>query len=197
MDYLKGRKWDDCKTPVPLVKSHMTVSDGSLKLDLFSVPERVSNNHVMSLFNLACMPHTKAFLYEIPFARCVEHAPDIIVGFAPHPDARDIVVDVRVSLEPKRILDLQAWTCRVSAKDECTPFLYGEFPFPKVRFFDSKITLACGSRLKPSIICANVQCVERRRLALANLFLPEGEPLFPSLRARVSGREDIVLRRSL
>jgi hypothetical protein len=211
MDYLysdlKNGKWGRLSDPINIIKTYIDIDElGYVTFRVYPVPSSLINTFGMSIFNMVCNLNVKSFMFEIPFTQHIRCTPDIVVGFIPHPDATDIV-NVKVTLEPitKPFLSIffkeyqcVQWHCQIQPKiyKEYTPFLYGAFPFPMIRYKTHSVKITCESPLKPTILCANVQTKERKHLAVSNIYIPYGL-LFSKLDNYINSKAPKIFLQSL
>jgi hypothetical protein len=208
---LKNGNWDRLSKPLQLLKTYIDVDEvtGQVHLGVHIVPDKVVNKFGMSILDMVLDVKKQACLYEIPITDTLAPAADIIVGFVPHPDARDIV-NVKVVLESLKkpffwfLHKKEEWVVQVfPSPKKYTPFLWGKFAFPRISFANWAVKIVCESEFKPVLLCANVtnvtnvtnvQTDERKKLAYSNIYRPDNTLLFPRLQGPMRNAEKLVLR---
>ena len=201
-DDLKCGNWDRLSKPLQLLKTYIDIDEnGKIFLGIHIVPDKVVNKFGMSILDMVLNLKKQACLYEIPITDILAPSADIMIGFVPHPDARDIV-NVKVILEPLKrpffwfLHKKEEWVVQVfpCSNKKYTPFLYGKFPYPRLSFANWGVKIICDSELKPVLLCANVQTEERKKLACSNVYTPDNKLLFPKLQGPMKNAERLVLR---
>lgn len=192
MDYLyenlETKNWDIIQDGIPTIKSYINLDSNDKIIftivALSSLKNKIENNFDMSILNLVGYSYKKIAIFELSLYDTKLDICDILVGFLPHKDAISDTI-VKIILEPKQKLFSKQTKIELITnvnKNGFTPFLYNSFPFPRISFASWNIKFfTYNSSYLPSVLCANIQTFERRRLHSANIFLPFMELLFPEV----------------
>lgn len=187
---LKNKNWDIYTSIIPLLKSYIIVDlNGHISFEIIILKSQkeISNNYYISLMNMILHPEKKSVLLELPLFDKNINKCDILLGFLPNKNAPENI-SVKITPITKHLFcnnkSIELYIPIIKNKS-FTPFLFDAFPYPRISFANYKVEFICNSLYPPTILCANFQEDERKKLYKPNVYYPVSNTfcqlLFPSI----------------